>query len=83
LVPEIVAAEMLTVSVPVFVTLRLCVALLPTGTSPKLMVVGFAERTPGATGEGFALTRPEQPDKMRIAGTAASAHRRRKVLPTT
>jgi hypothetical protein len=80
LVPEIVAVEMLTVAVPVFVTLRLCVALLPTETSPKLMVLGFAESAPGAPVEFVALTRPAQPDKPTIAGIDAKSHRRRKAL---
>src|SRR5439155_3315823 len=68
------------VAVPVFVTLRFCVALLPTETSPKLMVLGFAERAPGAPVEFVALTRPAQPDRPRIAGIVAKTNRRRKAL---
>jgi hypothetical protein len=44
--PEIVAALMFTVAVPVFVTLTLCVPLLPTATLPKLTLVEPADNTP-------------------------------------
>lgn len=44
--PEIVACEMFTVSVPVFVTLMLSTAVLPVATLPKERVVALAERTP-------------------------------------
>jgi hypothetical protein len=44
--PEIVALDILTVPVPVFVTRILCVAALPTATFPKLMLVGDGVRTP-------------------------------------
>jgi hypothetical protein len=37
---------MVTVEVPVFVTVTLCVVLLPTPTVPKLTVVRFAESMP-------------------------------------
>jgi hypothetical protein len=37
---------MLTVAVPVFVRVRLCEALLPTETFPKLRLVELAVRTP-------------------------------------
>lgn len=41
-----VACEIVTVAVPVLVTVKLCVAVLPTATLPKLMLVELAERTP-------------------------------------
>ena len=44
--PEIVAEPMLTVAVPVFVRLRLWVALPPTATLPNVRLVALAERTP-------------------------------------
>ena len=82
--PEIVVAEMLTVSAPVFVRLSLCVALLPTGTSPKLMVAGFAERVPGTPIEGFAaLVTPAQPERPRIAGNPTRISRKTNALRTT
>lgn len=37
---------MSTAAVPVFVTLRLCVAVLPTATLPNASVVALAERMP-------------------------------------
>jgi len=45
-VPEIVAWEMLTVAVPVFVRVTLCVALVPAATLPKLTVVEPADSAP-------------------------------------
>lgn len=44
--PEIDAWVMFTASVPVFVTLMLCTAVLPMATLPKESVVALAERTP-------------------------------------
>ena len=44
--PEIVTWDTLTVAVPVLVTVRLCVAGLPTPTFPKLTLVELAVRTP-------------------------------------
>ena len=44
--PVMVACEIVTVAVPVLVTVKLCVAVLPTATLPKLMLVELAERTP-------------------------------------
>src|SRR5208282_2416183 len=45
-VPVIAAAEMLTAAVPVLVMLKLCVALLPTATFPKLKLEALGERIP-------------------------------------
>lgn len=45
--PEMVAEETLTAAVPVFVMLKLCVALLPTATLPNETVVALGESTPG------------------------------------
>jgi hypothetical protein len=44
--PVIAAWEMLTVAVPVFVNVRLCVPVLPTATLPKLRLVEVADSTP-------------------------------------
>lgn len=44
--PDIEAAEMFTASVPVLVTLRGSVAVLPTARLPKLRVVADGVRTP-------------------------------------
>ncbi len=80
--PEIVAPEMLVVFVPVFVTLTLWVALLPMGTSPKLMLFGVAERTSRAGAGVFALVMPAQPDRQRTAGAAAKISRSTNSLGT-
>ena len=53
--PEIVTCDTFTVAVPVFVTLRLCVAELPTATLPKLTLVGLAVRTPAPGVAGCVL----------------------------
>jgi hypothetical protein len=45
-VPEIVAWPMLTVAVPVFVTLMLWLAVPPTETLPKLSVVALGVSNP-------------------------------------
>jgi hypothetical protein len=45
-VPKIVACEMFTVAIPVFVTLTLWVEFPPTETLPKLRLVLLAERIP-------------------------------------
>jgi hypothetical protein len=42
--PEVVASETFTGAAPVFVMLRLCVALFPIETRPKLTLTGLAER---------------------------------------
>jgi hypothetical protein len=44
--PVMVAWEMLTGTLPVFVTVRLCVLLFPTETFPKLTLVELADSTP-------------------------------------
>lgn len=44
--PEMVAWEMLTTAVPLLVSDRVCAEVLPTATSPKLMVVVLADRMP-------------------------------------
>lgn len=44
--PEIVACVISTALVPVFVTLKLCTAVLPMATLPKARVVELAESTP-------------------------------------
>jgi hypothetical protein len=51
-----VACEIVTVAVPVLVTVKLCVVVFPTATLPKLKLVPLAERTPAPElpGEVFA-----------------------------
>ena len=44
--PVITAEAMFTVAVPVFVTVTLCVPVLPTAMLPKLMLVEPADSTP-------------------------------------
>jgi hypothetical protein len=44
--PETVAPEIFTAPVPVFVTVTVCVPLLPTATFPNPMLLGEAVRTP-------------------------------------
>jgi len=44
--PVIAAPEILTVAVPVLVTITVCVAVPPTETFPKLTLVGLGVRTP-------------------------------------
>lgn len=57
--PEMVAWEMLTTTVPLLVIDKVCVAVLPTATSPKLIVIVLADRMPeplvtGVPGPVFA-----------------------------
>ena len=51
-VPEIIAWVTLTMAFPVLVTVRLCMALLPTETLPKLRLMEVAERVPVVGGGG-------------------------------
>jgi hypothetical protein len=44
--PVMVAFEMVTVAVPVFVTVTLWVVVFPTATLPKLKLVALGERMP-------------------------------------
>jgi hypothetical protein len=43
--PEVVASETFTAAAPVFVMLRLCIAVFPIETRPKLTLIGLADRT--------------------------------------
>jgi hypothetical protein len=54
--PVIVACEMVTVAVPVLVTVKLCVVVFPTATLPKLRLAPLAESTPApeVPGDVFA-----------------------------
>lgn len=49
-VPEMVTWETLTVAVPVFVTLMLCVAVPATGTLPNVSVVALGVSSPVLAG---------------------------------
>jgi hypothetical protein len=52
--PDVVASEMFAAAAPVFVMLRLCVAVFPFETVPKLILIELAER-PTALTEGPAV----------------------------
>lgn len=65
--PEIVASEMSTVAVPVFVTITLCVVLVPTATFPKLRLEELGVSTPAVelfepSFDAAALGYAAQPD---------------------
>ena len=75
--PVMVAWEMLTGALPVFVTVRLCVLLFPTETFPKLTLVELAESTP-VLDPGFpepepALVVPTQLVSVTVARMSARA----------
>lgn len=59
--PVITAAVMFTALVPVFVTVTLCVPVLPTATLPKLMFVELADSTPAPGSPGFPPPPPVPP----------------------
>jgi len=59
--PVIAAAAMLTGLVPVFVTVTLCIPVLPTATFPKLTLVELAESTPAPGSPGFPPPPPVPP----------------------
>lgn len=44
--PVMVACEIVTVAVPVLVTVKLCEAVLPTATLPKVKLLALVESTP-------------------------------------
>lgn len=75
--PEIATWEMLTVAVPLFVRVRLCVALLPTDTPPKLRVVALGETTPEPGVPVFPppafVVYPAQLERLMIATMATAA----------
>ena len=52
-VPEAVAEVTFTVAVPVFVTVNVCEALVPSDTFPKSMLATFGVRTPAPGVPGF------------------------------
>jgi hypothetical protein len=76
LAPETAVRSMVTVEVPVFVTVTLCVVDLPTPTVPKLTVVRLADSMPVPEPDVFdgvlALVRPVQLESPRIAIITAS-----------
>ena len=57
--PVMDAWEMLTDVVPVFVTLTVCVAALPTATFPKLRLLALDERTPADGCAGSPVVAPD------------------------
>ena len=79
--PVITAWEMSTVAVPLLVTVRLCVVLLPTATFPKLRLDALGERTPEFGSPGFppcdapALAYPAQLDRPTIVKNSAIVRR--------
>ena len=78
---------MLTVAVPVLVTLRLCVAVLPTATFPKLRLAVFGERTPAVAGSAppdvadAAVVYPAQLESIRLAPMIRAIEKRARRLP--
>ena len=65
---ENVACVMFRATVPVFRTVTLCVAFLPTVTVPKLIVLAFNWNSPAATVCDVALTTPVHPLIKKIQG---------------
>jgi hypothetical protein len=53
--PVKVAPEMVTVPNPVFVTVKLCVAVLPTAMLPKLTLVALGESMPAPGSEAVVF----------------------------
>ena len=53
--PVKVAPEIVTVPKPVLVTVKLCVAVLPTAMLPKLTLVALGERIPAPGLEGVVF----------------------------
>jgi hypothetical protein len=76
LAPVTAVRSMVTVEVPVFVTVKLCVVLFPTPTVPKLTVVRLADSIPVPVPVVFAgalaLLRPVQLERPMIAIITAS-----------
>jgi hypothetical protein len=70
-----VAWEIFTVAFPVFVTVKLCDALLPTGTLPKLKLVELRESTPELSVLPPELTIAAQLDSPTIAKMRTTALR--------
>ena len=74
--PETVVRSMVTVEVPVFVTVTLWLVVFPTPTVPKLTVVRLADSIPVPEPVVFAgvlaLVRPVQLERPMIAITTAS-----------
>ena len=78
-VPVNVACDIATDAVPVFVTVTLCIVMLPTATLPKLKLVALAVSTPapGSPGVVFAaLVYAAQLERPTIARTMASVVKR-------
>jgi hypothetical protein len=78
-VPEMVAWEMLTGAVPVFVTVRVLVAVLPTGILPKLRLLELGESAPVFEVPGWPFpaalvyaTQLDSPTKARMSARVAS-----------
>jgi len=74
--PEIFADVTLTVLVPVFVNVSVCIALLPTEMFPKVNVVALPVRIPEPGVAGLpALVNPAQLERPTIASSAPNAAR--------
>jgi hypothetical protein len=74
LAPVTAVRSMVTVEVPVFVTVKLCVVVFPTPTVPKLTVVRLADSIPVPVvfAGVLALFRPVQLERPMIAIMTAS-----------
>jgi hypothetical protein len=73
--PVTAVRSMVTVEVPVFVTVKLCVVVFPTPTVPKLTVVRLADSIPvpvSVFAGVLALLRPVQLERPMIAIITAS-----------
>jgi hypothetical protein len=91
--PEMVAAERFTIAVPAFVTVTLCVAVLPTATLPNATLAEFAESTPALPvlplpappplppNNAALVVYPEQLDNPAKARITVRAVRKDKSLP--
>ncbi len=64
--PVIAAWERLTVAVPVFVSVTLCVPVLPTATLPKLTLVELADSTPAPESPAVPPPPPVPPTEAAV-----------------
>lgn len=85
--PEMLADEILTVPVPVFVNVSVWVALLPTARLPKVRVEALGVKMPAPGEPGvpppgvLALVKPAQLERPATARSTATVARRATVLP--
>jgi hypothetical protein len=81
-VPVTEIAETVNISVPLFVSVTVCVALWPTATVPKLMALDDrAIALPGVLGVVPLPVVPTQPEATKIASRAPAAENARRTNP--